>query len=149
MGYFGEIIMNILMVKVQTRLMIVWAVGCGLLLLIVWLQIINGHYADNGQDVIEWLLPSIVPTLSLVTGVWANNALKKPQSKKQVSKGTYQAVLAVSIFYLVFIGLVFAIQPMVALTPIEVVKDSSLILAPLQGVMCAFIGIFFNQSSEK
>ena len=137
--------MKISMFVSQTRLAIAWVIGCIILLLVAWLQIIFGHYDENGQEVIEWLLPSIIPTLSLVTGVWANNALKKPKSKEKVSKGIYRAVLGVSIFYLVFIGMIFAIQPMVARPPIEVVKDSSLVLAPLQGVMCAFIGIFFNQ----
>lgn len=137
------------MFKCQTKLMLAWVVGCAILLIVAWLQIILGHYGENGQDVIEWLLPAIIPTLSLVTGVWANNSLKKVKSKKQVGKGIYRAVLAISIFYLIFIAMIFAIQPMVARPPIEVMKDSSLILAPLQGVMCAFIGIFFNQSSEK
>ena len=128
--------------------MMVWATGSGILLLVAWLQIIFDHYGENGRDVFEWLLPSIVPTLSLVTGVWINNARKKSQGKKQVDRGTYRIVLAVSIIYLLFIGMVFAVQPMVARPPIEVVQDSSLILAPLQGVMCGFIGIFFNQSPE-
>jgi O-antigen/teichoic acid export membrane protein len=141
--------MKISMLKCQTRLMVVWIVGCMLLLIVAWLQNILGHYGEDGQDVIAWLSPSIVPTLSLVTGVWISNTRKKYKSKKQVDKNLYYAVLGASIVYLTFIAMVFAIQPFVARPPIEVVKGSSPILAPLQGVMCAFIGIFFNQSSEK
>jgi len=140
--------MSIAMFKCQTRLMAVWVVGCIILLLVAWLQIVFGHYGENGRDVIEWLLSSIIPILSLVTGVWGNNALKKVKNAEKVSKGIYRAVLAVSVFYLIFLGLIFAIQPMVARPPLEVVKDSSLIVAPLQGVMCAFIGIFFTQNKK-
>ncbi len=140
--------MNIPMLKCQTRLMFVWVIGCVILLLIAWLQILFGHYGENGRDVIEWLLPSITPTLSLVTGVWANNALKKPKDTEKVGAGIYRIVLAASVFYLAFIALIFAIQPMVALPPLEVIKNSSLIMVPLQGVVCAFIGIFFTQKSK-
>ena len=133
----------------QTRLMIVWVSGCVFLLLIAWLQILFGHYGENGRDVIEWLLPAIIPTLSLVVGVWANNALKKSKSTEKVGIGIYRAVLLVSILYLAFIGMIFAIQPMIARPPLEVVKDSGLILTPLQGVMCAFIGIFFTHDTKK
>lgn len=140
--------MNIPMLKCQTRLMLVWVVGCVILLLVAWLQILFGHYGENGRDVIEWLLPSIAPTLSLVAGVWANNALQKTKNTEKVNRGIYRVVLAVSVFYLTFILLIFGIQPMVALPPLEVIKDSSLIMAPLQGIVCAFIGIFFTQKSK-
>jgi hypothetical protein len=99
--------------------------------------------------VIGWLLPSIIPTLSLVTGVWANNTIKKKRNTEKVAKGTYRVVLAVSIFYLVFIGLIFAIQPMVPKDPMDVIKDSNLILGPLQGVVCVFIGIFFTDDTKS
>ncbi len=140
--------MNIPMLKCQTRLMGVWMAGCVILLLVAWLQILFGHYGENGKDVIEWLLPAITPTLSLVTGVWAKNALKKSKGAERVGRGIYRAVLAVSIFYLVFLGLIFAIQPLVPLPPVEVIKNSSLIMAPLQGVVCVFIGIFFTQEAK-
>jgi hypothetical protein len=141
--------MKVSMLESQMRLMLVWVIGCTILLLTAWLQILFGHYGEKGGDVIEWLLPSIIPTASLVTGVWANNAAKKPKSAKTVVRGTYRVVLAASIFYLVFIGLTFAIQPMVARPPLEVLRDSGLILAPLQGLMCAFIGIFFTEESKS
>jgi hypothetical protein len=137
--------MKIAMLKCQTRLMLVWVIGCVILLLVAWLQIIFGHYGEKGRDVMEWLLPSITPTLSLVVGVWANNALNQSKNPEKVSRGIYRVVLTVSIFYLCFIGLIFAIQPMVPLSPLEVIKNSSLIMAPLQGVVCVFIGIFFTQ----
>ncbi len=141
--------MQMSMLKCQIRLMLVWVVGSAILLLVAWLQIIFGHYGENGRDAIEWLLPAITPTLSLVVGVWANTALKKVKHAEMVGKGIYRIVIAASIFYLAFIGLVFAIQPMVARPPLDVIKDSSLIMAPLQGVICAFIGIFFTHDTKK
>ncbi len=83
-------------------------------------------------------------------GHWSlgKQAAKKTKSVKKVARATYRVVLAVSIFYLVFIGLIFAIQPMVARPPLEVLRDSGLILAPLQGVVCVFIGIFFTEESK-
>ena len=141
--------MKVSMLQSQMRLMLVWVIGCAVLLLIAWLQIIFGHYGDNGGDVIGWLLPSIIPTLSLVTGVWANNAVKKKRDTEKVARGTYRVVLAVSLFYLVFIALIFAIQPFVARPPLEIIKESSLLLGPLQGVVCVFIGIFFTDDTKS
>jgi hypothetical protein len=141
--------MKVLMLQSQLRLMLVWVIGCVILLLVVWLQILFGHYGENGRDAVEWLLPSVIPTVSLVTGVWAKNALKKPRSTKKVDSTAYRVVLAVSIFYLVFISAIFAIQPMVARPPLDVLKVSSLILAPFQGVVCALIGIFFSDNSDS
>jgi len=141
--------MKISMLKSQMALMLVWVIGGASLLLVAWVQILFGHYGDKGQDVIAWLLPSIIPTVSLVTGVWVNNARKKTPSTKKVERKTYRVVLAVSLFYLIFMGLIFAIQPMVARPPLDVIKDSGLILSPLQGVVSVFLGIFFTQEPKK
>lgn len=141
--------MKVSMLKSQMQLMIVWVTGGVILLLVAWLQIIFGHYGENGSDVIAWLLPSIIPTVSLVAGVWANNVINKTRSTQKVERKTYRVVLAISLFYLVFIALIFAIQPMVARPPLEVIKDSALILSPLQGVVSVFLGIFFTQESKS
>ena len=66
-GSTREITMKISMLISQTRLTIAWVIGCVILLIVAWLQIIFGHYGENGQEVTEWLLPSIIPTpLSLL-----------------------------------------------------------------------------------
>lgn len=135
---------KIQMTKCQTNLMVTWTTGSTLLLIIVWLQILFGHYGDKGRDAIEWLAPAIMPTWSLVVGVWANNAINKNKSTEKVDKGIYWAVFFTSISYLFFILCVFAIQPMIPRPPLEVLKDSSLVLALFQGIMCAFIGIFYT-----
>jgi len=140
--------MKVLMLRSQMQLMLVWVIGGSILLLVAWLQILFGHYGDKGQEVIAWLLPSIIPTVSLVTGVWANNTRQKSGSRKQIERKTFRVVLAVSLFYLIFIGLIFAIQPMVARPPLEVIKDSGLILSPLQGVVSVFLGIFLHKSPK-
>jgi hypothetical protein len=141
--------MKVSMLKSQMQLMLVWVIGGAILLLVAWLQILFGHYEDKGQDVIAWLLPSIIPTVSLVVGVWANNTRKKSRSTQKVEKKAYTIVLVVSLFYLIFLGMIFAIQPMVALPPLDVIKNSGLILSPLQGVVSVFLGIFFTQEPKS
>jgi hypothetical protein len=140
---------NVSMLKTQMQLMLVWVIGAAFLVVIAWLQIMFGHYGENGSDVIAWLLSLIIPTVSLVTGVWANNTIRRSKSKRQVEKKTYWLVLAVSFFYLLFIGLVFAIQPMVARPPLDVIKDSRVLLSSLQGVVSVFLGIFFTQEPKS
>jgi len=135
--------------KTQMQLMLVWVIGGGILLLVAWLQIIFGHYGEKGQDVLTWLLPTIIPTVSLVTGVWVNNTRKKYKSTQKVERSASRIVLAVSIVYLVFIGLIFAVQPMVATPPMDVIKNSAVVLSALQGVVSVFLGIFFTQEPKS
>jgi hypothetical protein len=139
---------KILMLKSQMQLMLVWVIGAAILLIVAWLQILFGHYGEEGRDVIAWLLPLLIPTVSLVTGVWANQTIRRSRSARQVEKKTYTVVLTVSLFYLLFIALIFAIQPMVARPPLEIIKDSGLVLSPLQGVVSVFLGIFFTQENK-
>lgn len=140
---------KIQMNKCQTNLMITWTIGSALLLIIVWLQIMFTHYGNNGRDAIEWLASAIMPTWSLVVGVWANNAINKDKDIEKVDKGIYRAVLFASIAYLLFILSAFAIQPLIARSPLEVLKDSSLVLALFQGILCAFIGIFYTYRPKE
>lgn len=141
--------MTLSMFKCQTRLMTVWTIGCFILLSIMGLQIIFGHYSEYKRDAVEWLLPAIFPTLSLVTGVWLENAKNKAENDVMVDKKTYRWVMSISILYLSYILIIFAIQPMVAKPSIEVLKDSSLVLAPIQGIMCASIGIFYTNRPKE
>lgn len=143
-----ETTVKVSMLTSQMQLMLVWMIGGAFFIIVAWLQILFGHYGDKGQEVIAWLLPSIIPTVSLVTGVWANNVRKKYPSTKKVERKTYRVVLAVSLFYLAFMGLIFAIQPMVARPPLEVIKSSGLILSPFQGMVSIFLGIFFTQEAK-
>jgi hypothetical protein len=140
--------MQISMLKCQTRLMAVWVIGCGITGLVAFLQIIFGHYGENGSEAVGLLLPSITPTLALVVGVWGNNALKKNKTTEKVGKSIYGWVFGASIFYLALVALSLALQPMVARPPIDVLKDARLILVPFQAVVSAFIGIFFTQNPK-
>ena len=53
----------------KRRLAVVWFGGAGLLCLLVALQSVRGVYTGETEKAWAWLLPSIMPTLSLIIGV--------------------------------------------------------------------------------
>lgn len=141
--------MKISMRKCRTNLFILWLVCSIVLVIIMWLQIAFGHYGDKGRQAIEWLLPTISPTLALVVGVWAKDALDTRTTNIYVKKDIYRVSLIVSIGYFIFILLAILLQPFVALEPLEFLTESNLVLGLFQGVVTAVIGIFFIQKVES
>jgi hypothetical protein len=137
------------MTKCRTNLFILWLICSVVLVTIMWLQIAFGHYGDKGRQAIEWVLPTISPTLALVVGVWAKDALGSKAATVYVKKDIYRVSLIVSVGYFIFILLAILLQPFVALEPLDFLTESNLVLGLLQGVVTAVIGIFFVQKVES
>lgn len=133
----------------RTRLMLLWFIWSAVLLLIVFLQLVFQHYGKEWRDALQWLLPAILPTTSLVVGVWANEIAKAEKVDHQIGRSAFRMAAISSAVYLLFVSLVIAVQPFYRGSPIELMKQSALILAPLQGVVGAFIGIFFSQTGQQ
>jgi hypothetical protein len=139
------------MAKCRTKLMAIWLGGASLLLLLVFLQIAFGHYGtlddSGGRRAMQWLLPTVSPSLGLVVGVWAKEARNKPVKPELVGRRIFQFTWIASLAYLGFILLAIVLQPLVPVAPLVLLDESNLVLAPLQGVIGALIGIFFTQKT--
>ena len=131
-----------LMSVCRRHLALVWFAAAGLLLVLVLLQSLLGHYGAHVREAWSWLLPTIMPTLALIIGVLTAD-LRAGRDDPPVDPFLYRLALGASVFYLLVVALTIFVQPLVAQAPTELMSMSNLWLAPLQGLVSAAIGAFF------
>ena len=139
-------IMKVPMEKCTKKLAILWFISVGFLLLVLILQTLLGRYGEGAKDVWEWFLPTVLPTLCLIGGVFRMDTSKKI---KEVDRFVYRLSFFSSAFYLLTIYLVFFLQPFSILGPIEMMKQANLGLSPLQGIVAALTGRFFVKGEQN
>jgi len=136
--------MRVSMTESKKRLAIAWFIGGGLLFLLLLTQTIFGRYGDKAKDAWAWLLPTIVPSLSMImTGIVISGPLGKSLETKTVDRFAFRLSLVFSIFYLITVSLTILLSPFSELPPLELMKLSNLWLAPFQGLVSAALAIFF------
>jgi hypothetical protein len=137
----------------RRRLAILWygfATPCfGLLLL----QTLTGTYVEGDVSHVmaawSWLLPNLMPTLSLATGVLAADAFRSAPSvagkpgETGASRFFYRLTFGISLAYLLVV-LALVLAPAYSSTPVlEVFEQSGVYLGPFQGLVGASFGAFF------
>ena len=127
----------------QRRLAVIWYSGAGLIFLLLLVQSLMGKYGDQVQAAWSWFLPTIVPTLSLITGAIAYNA-RKSDSPGTVDAFSFKVSSGLSGFYLVLVLATLLVQPLTSTSPISLMKLSNLWLAPIQVLLGIALGAFFS-----
>lgn len=113
------------------------------------LQTILGHYGDKASEAWAWLLPTIIPTLSLIIGTFVADTLGKSIQINIVDRFLYRLTSALSLAYLITVSLTILLSPFSIAAPLEIMKMSSFWLGPLQGLVGTAIGIFFVSKGAK
>jgi hypothetical protein len=133
----------------QRRIATVWLLGSGLIYLLVLVQTLFGYYGDDAETAWSWILPITLPTLSLIIGVMVAGARKRQKGRNdQVSEFVYRLALGLSLFYLSVVLLTLLVQPIVEVEPPDLMKQSNLWLAPLQGLVTASLGAFYISKEQ-
>ncbi len=128
----------------KKKLALIWFLIGGLLFIVMFLQTLFNYYDDKTKDAWSWFLPTVMPTLSLMIGVFITEESEGNIQDKPVSSFLYRLSFTLSIVYLVMVSLVILAKPLLPIQdPFEVMKISSLGLGPLQGLVVACIGVFF------
>ena len=135
--------MTISMDICKKRLAVLWFSGAGLVFTVVFLQTIFGKYGDHADEAWSWLLPGIMPTLSLMISIFAADVLGKGISVKQADRFIFWLCFWLSLAYLIILNLTILLSPFSASAPLTLMRDSNLWLGPFQGLVSASIGIFF------
>lgn len=135
----------------KKRLATLWFIGGGFLFFLLILQTIFGHYGDRAREAWGWLLPAIMPTFSLVVSVFVMDILGKGSENKMVDGFFFWFCFGLSSAYLIVVASMILLQPFAPMTPLELLKLSTLFLCPIQGLVTAFIGAFFvkREASTK
>jgi hypothetical protein len=128
----------------RNTLFAVWGFGGGLIMLILVVQSLLGHYGGKVQDVWGWFLPTIMPTLSMIFIVLGYSALEDRLSKAVVRRSYYHAATWLSLVYIVLILLTILVQPFAsAEKAVELMIMSNLWLGPVQGIVSSALGVMF------
>jgi len=128
----------------QRRLATAWFVGSGLVFLLLVVQSLNEHYGDKTSEAWGWFLPTVMPTLTLITGAIA---VTRPESPATVGRFAYHLSFWLSVFYLVLVIATIMYQPFAGLKPsemIEFMRTSNLWLGAVQTLLGISLGVFFG-----
>lgn len=140
--------MKISMVKCKTRLTALWFIGAALLFVLLLLQTFFGKYGSNVDEVWKWLLPTLMPTLSLIVGVLVTDTSQETVDERMVDKFMFNLSFYASFLYILTVGLTILIQPFIIVPSLELIRQSNLWLGPFQGLVSAVIGVFFVKSAR-
>lgn len=129
-------------VRCQQRLLILWSALTVLAVVVLLVQSTpNGVYYRQAAELWDWLLPIVVPTLSLMVGTIIAQAMAE-DSTATASQFAYRlALIASSLYLLLVIGLLllFAEAPDV----VSELKKLSKLIAALQAIVGLSLGAFF------
>lgn len=154
---------------------LIWIIGG--LIPIVFLYIQDSYfekYGDKGEEVWNWLLPTVVPTITLIIGVYAyefyqtkddrketvekdNKAKKnekdendaKEEKKEKTDNFIFYLTVTASLFYLLFVNSIIFLEPYSTDTIFEQISESRKFWATLQLFVNPLVGIFFVAVGKK
>ncbi|MBI5747828.1 MAG: hypothetical protein HZA00_01795 [Nitrospinae bacterium] len=136
--------------KAKKHLAILWFGGSAGLSLLLIIQTILGHYADKYGEAWSWFLPIVMPTLSLIIGVFVSDVLKKDiEIEKRVDNFFYWLTISLSAVYILAVSLTLFLSPVSRYSSIELMKISNFWLGPLQGLVAGTLLVFFRQNGKK
>lgn len=137
--------MRIPITNTKKRLTVIWFSGSGILFALLILQTIFGKYGTEAKDAWGLMLPTFMPTLSLIIGtlVADTTAAKDDKEIATVDRFFFRLSCFLSIAYLLTVILTILLSPFSKLSLLELMKLSNLWLAPFQGLVTASLGAFF------
>jgi hypothetical protein len=141
---------------VRGRLALIWLIGSGVSVILVVLQSLLGRFGDQVQDVWGWLLPTIMPTLTMIITALGYTALDPLRSKAAMRRDFFRLARSLSLVYLGLVAMTVLIGPVAAGDGpgmIKLMHTSNLWLGPFQGLVASAIGVLFvtkqKQSTDR
>ena len=138
--------MELSMAVCKRRLAVVWFVFSAIIVSLLVVQTLGGHYGEYIENVWSWFIPLILPTLMLMIGTFTVDVSK--DENVNVSKFYYKLSLYLSYFYLALLLLTILVQPFLNAPPKDVLQMSNFWLGPVQGLVAAALGMFFLKRGE-
>ena len=130
------------------KLASLWMGGFFILAVVLVVQQVLGHYGNDADAAWTWLLPNVVPTLSLMVGVLVAAQRSKHPERESVDRNFYRLSLSVSLAYLGFLLLTILIQPFASQAPLTLMESSKNLLTPFQGLATGMLGAFFVSGTD-
>jgi|SRR5215471_14428166 len=137
------------MQECRRRLAAVWFGGFAVLIVVLLVQTILGHYGDKADEAWGWFLPTTLPSVSLMLGVLISDATGRSGEVKVVDTFMFRLALWSSVAYLVVVSLTILLSPFASIPQLALMRLSHLWLGPLQGVVSSVIGFFFVSKDQR
>lgn len=134
--------------KAKKNLSSLWFILSGIIGFLMIIQTISDKYGSFTSEVWNWLLPSIIPTLSLIMSIFIID-IKGKQSNRQIDSFYFKLSFSLSLLYLLTILLMIITisESKEGINKINFLKDSNIFLGPFQGLVNASMGFFFFKKS--
>ena len=133
----------------KRRLATLWFSGAGLIFFVVLAQSLLGRYADQVNQIWGWLLPTVMPTVSLIVGVLVFDVVQVERVSRQTDRFLFRLTAGLCAGYLASVFLVIALQPLAAVPPLQLMNQSNIWLGPFQGLVPATMGAFFVNAAQE
>lgn len=131
----------------RNKLATVWFTGAGAMLALLAVQSILGKH-EQLQEVWSWFVPNVIPSLSLMLGVIAADALSSTEDRRSVKTTFFRLARGVSMFYIALLALTILLEPLSPRAGMELFTISNYWLSPTQGLAVAAVGaVFATQES--
>ncbi len=139
------------MTQCQRQLATVWYGLSAPAIIILILQSQNNAYPGKETELWGWALPTVMPTLLLITGsvvVDEIQAALKVKKSRYVPTFSRNVALGLSIFYLVIVNYIVFDSRRQGYS-IAAMQKSNIFLGPIQGLVGAALAIFFGTADSK
>jgi hypothetical protein len=137
------------MAQCKRRLAVLWFIGAGIIFSLIFGQTALGKYGDQASQAWNWILPTIMPTLSLIVGVLVMETVGKNVKNTFADAFLFKLTFGISTAYLLAVLLTLLVQPFSTLTVFELMSQSNFWLGPFQGLVAAALGAFFVKTPEN
>ncbi len=139
--------MKIEMIKAKKKIATLWFIFSGVILLLIMIQSIMGRFETKSDEAWGWILPTIIPTLSLILSIFIVDIRNTRSSKIFVDIFYYRLTISFSAFYLLTVLLIILLQPFTGTPIITLMKNSNIFLGPFQGLVSSSMVFFFFKES--
>ncbi len=143
--------MRIPIANTKKRLTIIWFSGSGIIFALLLLRTISGKFGTEAKDTWGLMLPTFLPTLSLIIGILIADATASKNSEDTATVDRFFFYLSsfLSTAYLATVVLIILLNPFSTLSLPELMHLSNLWLAPFQGLVAASLGAFLVSKNEN
>ena len=138
--------MKISLGTAKRRLAFVWFAGFGLPFIILVARTLLANTNSQTEEIWNWFLPSVLPTLSLIIGVLVADLKVDHQFLKKPADSTlYILALALSSLYLIAVLSTLIMSPALSGSTTDHLQRSHIYLGPTQGLCAGCLAAFFRK----
>ncbi|MBD3403815.1 hypothetical protein GF420_13050 [candidate division GN15 bacterium] len=135
------------MAHCKRRLAALWFIVGGAIVLLVFILTLLGVYKQTSKAMWEWVLPTIMPTMSLMLGVLLMDMRSPATTAERVDSFVFWLSFVLSAVYLLAVLATAVKQSFWEFPSLKIeltsLRQSNLFLGPAQGLVAAAMGAFF------